>query len=134
MATAKRVGQDRKAVPVERSQYVKREVTTEVDGIVINRCIPASYYQTVRDVAYEDQPDRVVLEMSLEEAYALIHFAMDGSTPHLKKDATAVANAVENARLSSPASTQSSPAQDESCGKAPYNRNPLYTKPGGGLA
>lgn len=119
MATAKRVPQDKKAVVVDGGpEYIQVTETFQVNGQTLSTKVLESYYRPSLKTVYVDQPDRVVLEMSLEEAHALIYFAMDDSTPHLKKDALAVANAVENARLSPPVGTQTSSAQDASCGKA----------------
>lgn len=48
--------------------YFKTEVVTERDGLVVERQVLDSRYYPVDETTYVDQPDRVVLEMSLEEA------------------------------------------------------------------
>lgn len=69
MATAKRVGQDRKLLKVNNGvDYIKVSEVTEINGVVVHTHVSKSFYAPTVEEVYEDQPDRVVLEMSLEEA------------------------------------------------------------------
>lgn len=71
MATAKRVAQDGKLVPTRVYKSVKLLLQSVMDGKTTNEEVLKQDGQWVESVKPIPQPDRVVLEMSLQEARAL---------------------------------------------------------------
>lgn len=127
MATAKRVAQDNKPSVVSHIEKHEMAVVTTVDGVVTNRTILAEGENETTKTIYEPQPDRLALDLSLEEARA-IQMSLNYST---NSKARGIRQAVTVAlrEPSSTAGTPASPKMDGGCGVSPQDYYKGYSEP-----
>jgi len=122
MATATRVAQDSKRVETTRIDTVKQFVTTEVNGVERARDLITESIAIAPDYRYEPQPDRIRLDLSLEEAKYL-----KNSIPYMTKLGTGIWQTLRSAlspqagTLGTTKETVQNPNAPGSCLKAPID-------------